>query len=265
MLPTEGAPDPAPVGERSGAVRPVIERAHRQQFERDGFVSIAQPIVGPDELDAVRAIVAQLLPRAHGRHVRDLGRGGPDEGEILEIEETTELAPELRRTAVFRRCRQLATELLGTPMAPFYDHIIRKPPHNRAATAWHQDSAYAAVRTPLPPSAHIWFALQDVTVDNGCMQFVPGSHRTPVRHRPRGGDPTADALEAVEVATDAAVACPLPAGGVTIHHPGVLHHTGPNHSDHPRVAWILQFREEGSWGMRAMVPGPVRRIVRRRR
>jgi len=63
----------------------------------------------------------------------------------------------------------------------------------------------------------------------------------------------------------AAVACPLAAGGATIHHPGVLHHTAPNDSDDPRVAWILQFREEGSWGVRAMVPGPVWRIVRRRR
>lgn len=264
MLSTEGAPDPAPIGERSE--EPLIGPAQRAQFDRDGFIALARPVATVDELDEVRSIVERLLPLTPAKNLRDLGRGGPDAGSIIEIEEATEIAPALRRTAVFQRSRQLTAELLGVPMAPFYDHIIRKPPHNLAATAWHQDSAYAAQPgRPVAPTAHVWIALQPATVENGCMQFLPGSHRHPVVHRPRGGDPLADALEAVDVDEAAAVACPLPAGGATIHHPGVLHHTGPNTTDEPRVAWILQFRQEGSWGVRAVVPGPVRRIVRRRR
>jgi len=158
------------------------------------------------------------------------------------------------------------TQLVGVAMAPYYDHIIRKPAHNLAATSWHQDSAYAPVPgTFVPHAAHVWLALQPATLENGCMQFLPGSHRTPVPHRPRGGDPAADALEAVDVDDSSAVACPLPAGGITIHHPSVLHHTGPNQTDSERLAWILQFRRDGSFGVRAIVPPSVRELVRRRR
>jgi hypothetical protein len=247
-------------------VRPVIGVAERERFARDGFLAVAQPVATADELDEICAIIEGLLPRAPVHHVKDLARGGPADGRILEIERTSDLDPALRRSPVYRRCRQLATQLVGVPMAPYFDHVICKPAENRSETAWHQDSAYAAIPGALvPPAAHVWLALQPATIDNGCMRFLPGTHRSPVAHRPRGGDPAADALEAIDVDASTAVACPLPAGGITIHHPGVLHHTGPNTTDEPRLAWILQFRREGAWGVRAMVPGPVRGIVRRRR
>jgi ectoine hydroxylase-related dioxygenase (phytanoyl-CoA dioxygenase family) len=99
------------------------------------------------------------------------------------------------------------------------------------------------------------------------MWFVPGSHRALLEHRPRGGDPSAPGLEAIDVDSTSAVACPLPAGGMTVHQPGTLHWTGPNRSDEPRLAWILHYREEGSWGVRSRVPRPLRllrdRVLRR--
>jgi ectoine hydroxylase-related dioxygenase (phytanoyl-CoA dioxygenase family) len=76
------------------------------------------------------------------------------------------------------------------------------------------------------------------------MQFVPGSHRQEViTHRPIGNDPRIIGLEvdAPDLSTATAVACPIPAGGATIHHGRTLHYTGPNHSDQPRRAYILMF------------------------
>lgn len=58
-------------------------------------------------------------------------------------------------------------------MVPYLDHVIAKPPHNLATTAWHQDTAYADPSEVRPPSVHVLLALQDATVDNGCMRFIP--------------------------------------------------------------------------------------------
>jgi hypothetical protein len=76
----------------------------------------------------------------------------------------------------------------------------------------------------------------------GCMWLAPRTHHGPVLpHRPREERAGAHALEAIRVDTSGAVACPLPAGGLTAHFPRTLHYTGPNRTNRPRLAWILEF------------------------
>jgi ectoine hydroxylase-related dioxygenase (phytanoyl-CoA dioxygenase family) len=98
--------------------------------------------------------------------VRDLAAGGTGRGRIIEIERVTELSLRLQRSAIVRRGRAVADELLGTRTALYYDHVILKPPGTEAPTAWHQDAAYTPAHVP-PPAAHIWVALDDVTADHG--------------------------------------------------------------------------------------------------
>jgi ectoine hydroxylase-related dioxygenase (phytanoyl-CoA dioxygenase family) len=90
----------------------------------------------------------------------------------------------------------------------------------------------------------IWIPLQEATLENGCMQFVPGTHLQEVlSHHPIGHDPRLVGLEVdeAELRSAGAVACPLPAGGATVHHSRTLHYTGPNRSDGARRAYILAF------------------------
>jgi ectoine hydroxylase-related dioxygenase (phytanoyl-CoA dioxygenase family) len=84
--------------------------------------------------------------------------------------------------------------------------------------------------------------LQPATVENGCMQFVPGSHREGVQpHHNINNDPRVHGLEIDQFDPNQAVACPIPAGGVTIHHCRTIHYAGPNQTDQPRRAYILIF------------------------
>ena len=76
------------------------------------------------------------------------------------------------------------------------------------------------------------------------MQFIPGSHRLNVLpHRSIGGDVRVHGLEVDPEVTDLGelVACPLPAGGATIHHCRTLHFAGPNRTNQARRAYILAF------------------------
>jgi ectoine hydroxylase-related dioxygenase (phytanoyl-CoA dioxygenase family) len=87
--------------------------------------------------------------------------------------------------------------------------------------------------------------LQQATVENGCMQFIPGSHKLEVLpHHSIGHDPRVHGLEVddvPEVDEERAVACPLPPGGATFHASRTLHYAGANKSDQPRRAYILGF------------------------
>ena len=72
---------------------------------------------------------------------------------------------------------------------------------------------------------------------------VTCSHRQEVvPHHCIHHDPRIHGLELDELpATEQAVACPIPAGGCTIHHNRTMHYAGGNRSDEPRRAYILGF------------------------
>ena len=55
-----------------------------------------------------------------------------------------------------------------------------QPANADVTTPWHQDEAYW-LDMPDKRAVSFWVALQDVNVDNGCMWFVPGSHKLPLR------------------------------------------------------------------------------------
>ncbi len=89
----------------------------------------------------------------------------------------------------------------------------------------------------------VWVPLTDATIDNGCMEFVAGSHKSDViAHQSIRNDPRIHGLELTPAAFAAMrkpIACPIPAGGATVHTAYTLHHTGPNLTDEPRRALIL--------------------------
>lgn len=237
----------------------------RARFARDGFVVFDEPICDPADVLAAKARIDEVV--ATVGTTRDLAYGDPDGGRIDEVEHLTLVAPDLLASPLLRACLERCEALLGEPLVVHYDHLIVKPPRNRAATVWHQDLAYGEGERAPVRAAHCWIPLQDVTPEHGCMQFVPGSHHRLVRHRRRGGL-RSPVLEATDVDASAGVACPLPLGGMTVHDPRVLHATGPNRTDGPRAAWVVQLRPPGGWSSptpaQRVRAGLRRRLIRRR-
>jgi hypothetical protein len=211
---------------------------------RDGF-AVIKGVTTAEDLDRITRLMARLyrqFPSLLRQHrAWDLGVAAAGElPEIPEINQTIALEPELKETQTFSRCKELAEALLGTPVEYRYDHAIYKPAFNGRPTAWHQDEAYTL--DPSLVTAHFWVPVQDVSVEMGCMQFIPGSHRERIRpHRRLERLRHVHALETCDVDASRAVACPLRAGDVTVHFPRTLHYTGPNLTGVPRLAWSLEF------------------------
>src|SRR3990172_8668635 len=69
-----------------------------------------------------------------------------------------------------------ASQLLGGAVRLWHDQLFCKPARDGGVVAWHQDYSYW---TRTRPMAHLtcWIGLDDATVDNGCLHYVPGSHR----------------------------------------------------------------------------------------
>jgi ectoine hydroxylase-related dioxygenase (phytanoyl-CoA dioxygenase family) len=215
-------------------------------YHREGFISVDQ-ISTPDEIEKLRIIYDRLFQQQAGRNDGnqfDLG-GTDEEGKqavLPQILNPARYAPELTYGLFRANALAIAKQLLGPDAQARGEHAIFKPALYGAATPWHQDEAYWGPAMNYN-SFSLWMPLQPATLENGCMQFVPGSHKNEVLpHHSINHDPRVHGLE-MDTLPQAgqAVAVPLNAGGCTVHHNRTFHYTGPNRSTMPRRAYILMF------------------------
>lgn len=221
-----------------------ITRQEIVDFFRNGFMTLER-LTTPEDLAVVVRLLDGLFDRFHELPgALDLGNVKHHDGKqaIPQINGVMQVEPRLTETLTFRNALQAARWLLGEEASVVFDHAIYKPPHNEKETPWHQDMAYG--RGPDHPSWNVafWIPLQEATVQNGCMHFIPHSHLADLKpHHPAGHNPEMHTLETDEVDPGKAVPCPVPAGGATLHLPKTLHHTGPNRTDIHRKVWIINF------------------------
>ena len=215
-------------------------------FHENGYLAI-DAITTPEEVEFVRGIYDRLFSSRAGREEGnqfDLA-GTYEEGleaALPQILNPVKYAPELRDTMLRANARAIARQLLGAGIVDMGEHAILKPARHGAPTPWHQDEAYWNADLDYC-SLSVWIPLQEATLENGCMQFVPGTHNWDVKpHHNINNDPRIHGLEIDEQPDLSNVAiCPLPAGGATFHLSRTLHYTAPNLSDTPRRAYILGF------------------------
>jgi phytanoyl-CoA hydroxylase len=117
---------------------------------------------------------------------------------------------------------------------------IFKQPGIGGEVRWHQDSTFFDT-TPISVTT-FWFALEDATVDNGCLWVEPGGHRGPLRERflRNGDDIRMEKLDATPWPDDS-VAVPLEAkaGSLVCFHGLLPHYSAPNRSPVSRHAFTL--------------------------
>jgi len=210
------------------------------RFQRNGFLVVDRVVVSESARRHVRELLDALFDRAQQVPrvwVHDLAPSAQN-GCVPEIVNTSHVEPRLLQTDAYRVLNRVARKLLGGPVLLAIDHAIFKPPHNGAPTALHQDRAFNPSSTY--PTATIWLALVDATVDNGCMRFLPETPDRLLDHRPSGRD----ALAVIGLAESMAPARPIPAGGFTVHGELAVHGSGRNETDEVRAAWILKFKPD---------------------
>jgi ectoine hydroxylase-related dioxygenase (phytanoyl-CoA dioxygenase family) len=218
-------------------------------FRENGYLAIDR-ITTDDEVEWIRERFDQLFDRREGGFPGaffDTARPYDAEGEDLFTQALFPEArfPGLRETQFVRNGRRIAARLLDVPADELqhWGHMLRKPARVGYEAPWHQDEAYWDPGLDYHAVGN-WMPLDDADVDNGCLWFVPGSHRGDVLpHRHPNDDPSVNILELVEPAdTSTAVAVPTRAGGASFHHPRTLHYSRPNTTDTTRRAYANEYQ-----------------------
>jgi len=141
-----------------------------------------------------------------------------------------------------------ASQLLQNKAVRFWhDQLFCKPSKKGGVVAWHQDYSYW---TRTKPVAHLtcWCALDDATIENGCVQYVPGSHRWGLLEKPSlAGDllGVMDYLSDEQKQAFKPVPVPVKAGEAIFHHPLTMHGSGENKSTLQRRAFVINVVRDG--------------------
>jgi len=151
-----------------------------------------------------------------------------------------DLDPVFDRFSRGPRMQALAADLgIAEPLL-WQSMVIFKQPGIGGEVRWHQDASYF-FSEPLSVTT-FWFALEDATVENGCLWVGPGGHRGPLRERfVRDGDKTElRTLDSTPWPDErSAVPLPVPAGSLVCFHGLLPHCSAPNRSTRSRHAYTL--------------------------
>ena len=141
-----------------------------------------------------------------------------------------------------------ASQLIGGSVRFWHDQLFCKPARDGGVVAWHQDYSYW---TRTIPMNHLtcWIGLDDSTTENGCLHYIPGSHRwdlLPITGLANDMDSIQTVLTDEQKEAFKPTAVELKAGECSFHHPLAVHGSYENRSERPRRAVVLNTFRDGT-------------------
>ena len=206
--------------------------ALKAAYDRDGFVAV-EGLLTAEEVAALRAETVAIARGMRGA----VAGAEPDDGRsddeliagVLAIHMPHKISPAMRAAMAHPRITPILTTLISPNVKAMQTMLFVKAA-GKPGQAWHQDEHYIPTRDRSLCGA--WIALDDATIENGCMWMHPGSQAAGILHpiRPHGDGRFDSAEEAFGHGYDreGGVAVELKAGGVAFFNGHVLHRSLPN-------------------------------------
>ena len=245
-----------------------LTEAQIASYRNNGFL-VVEDFLSPDELEHWRKSTQTAVDERLSLPQTDL---------LPNLAVTTTLSnqadPESYYAQIFTQCLKLADTnadvhdfiydpRLGKVIASlagvdgirlWHDQALFKPPHGNP-TGWHLDNPRWSFYSR--DSLSIWVALDDATYQNGCMYYVPGTHKTARYEDAALGKNLSDLFKSYpEWRAIDPVACPAKAGTAIFHNGLTAHAAGANMTNKPRRAMTCAFMPDGATfnGRRNILP-----------
>lgn len=239
------------------AIGDYISSAQWAQYERDGFLKLGKVANSAEFAALQRRMDEIMLGTAAVNYDRMLMQLDSDSGKYEEAGPQTkgfkgatlnyrkiqdlEFDPLFLAYMQHPVFREICARAYGenTAVDCFRAMFMNKPARKGTVLPWHQD------RWPMldrDPQITVWTALDPATVANGCVQIIPGSHRTLVNPEHGSGFVTREQADAI-VAKHTPMPIELAAGEVVLLHNWTLHHSDVNKTDISRRAFSVCYMD----------------------
>ena len=207
-----------------------LSAAQIEQYEREGFIF---PIDAFSREEAAR--YRADFEESEALVGRRIGKGFNFKPHLL----FTWVSEIVRHPAVL----DAVEDLIGPNIRLFHLTAWPKDAHDPAFVGWHQDATYFGLEPPLHVTA--WVALTDASIEAGCMEVIPGSHKggqlhhheTPLPHNLLSrGQTLSNPFDRSRT-----VFMPVRAGQLSLHHTHLVHSSGPNRTDDRRIGLGISY------------------------
>ncbi len=229
-------------------MRDRVDEHQISQYRDQGFVVI-EGFLDADELADWRkqvdeAVRERLAASDQGLH----NQGDPDSYYARVFTQCLKLADThdgVHRLMHDPRLGRLAGTLAGVDgIRIWHDQALIKPPFGNP-TAWHLDNPYWSFSSP--DAISLWVALDDATQANGCMWYLPGTHKTARGDNAGIAEDIAGLFKLYPSWREIDPVCAAcPAGSAVLHNGLVAHGAGANMTNRPRRAMTCAYMPDGS-------------------
>jgi phytanoyl-CoA hydroxylase len=237
-------------------VQTEVSEKHIQQFQDQGFL-VMPGFLEAAELEHWRAVTAEAVAKRLGTDTLN-NQANPEAfyaqvfTQALNLRDIHAGMAELIYDERLARWAGLLAGVDGMRM--WHDQALIKPPYGNH-TAFHFDDPYWSFYSR--QAVNMWVALDDATLANGCLWYLPGTQRTARFELVPIAENLGDLFKSYpEWKTIAAVAAPCPAGSVIFHNGLVAHGAGVNMTPYPRRAMTCAWMPDGSTfnGQQSLLP-----------
>ena len=208
-------------------------------YQRDGYLA------GVPVFDARQAVALRAEIEAIERDHPD-GIAGMPVGRFMRVNGHV-VIPLLAGLARTPGILDAVESILGPNLLAWSVELFIKEPGQKKIVSWHQDLTYWGMGET-DDEVTAWVALTDVTVEAGCMRFIPGSHKGRIVAHHDTFDENNLLSRGQEIAgvdEDKAVFGPLRPGEMSLHHGRCFHASGPNLSDDRRIGAVIRYVTPG--------------------
>jgi len=219
-------------------------------YREHGFI-VLHDFLTPDELEEWRAGVVEAVANRAGASLPD-GRWKRDEAHSDDYYQRVFVqrlnlwmdSPRMRRLILDERIGRMAADLAGVEgIRVWHDQALIKQPWANP-TAWHLDVPYWSFSSRNAIS--LWVALDDATLQNGCIYFLPGTHKHATFDNVGIGPNIGELFKVYpDWAQIEPVAAEMKAGSCSFHNGLVAHAAGANMTPRWRRAMTCGFMPDG--------------------
>lgn len=217
-------------------------------YRANGYLSI-ENVLSDAEIVELRQVTDEFVERSRQvtQHddVFDLEPSHtPENPRLRRLKDPVRHHPVYKQTMHHPRILEIVSQLIGSDIRQNGTKLNMKLPEVGSPVEWHQDWAfYPHTNDDL---LAVGVCIDAMTLENGCLLVVPGSHLGPVYDHHYDGA-FAGAITDPNFRPENIVPLEVKAGGITIHHARALHASAPNHSKLPRRFLLFQYCAADAW------------------
>ncbi len=213
-------------------------------YHKNGYLAV-ENVLSPETIADLQRVTDEFIEKsrevtAH-TDVFDLEPGHtPENPRLRRLKNPVKQHPVYDAAMRDPRITDLVAQLIGPNLRQNGTKLNMKSASFGSPVEWHQDWAfYPQTNDDL---LAVGVCMDDMTLENGCLMVIPGSHKGPMYdHHQNGIFVGAVTDPDFEPDPENVVSLQVKAGGITIHHARMLHASAPNRSTKTRRLLLYQY------------------------